>query len=604
MHATKTLATAVRRCKCLGRSRQWPQIQNTSCLADDAVNLTVIRAFHSRNPLISWRCDKIHLIRGFSSSSGVEADPDDNGDEYDDPHISVTSSTHGESDSDKPSEPRWNMTYRAKVDEAIFGVKHDLSKMEHKKVSEDSHSKKGKGKGAVRVKTDEAMFGVKHDLPKTEHEKVSEDQHSKKRKGKGGLPVKQEVSEIERKKVLEVPHSKKGKGKRGLRVESPKPKAKKKIAPVEVLEEEEDDDDEEEEVEEEEDDDDMGSEMPPTDSSIDDWFPGLSTEEKERRASELAKALLEASLQQPDDELDDEEEEEVREEDQKSLAVGIVGAPNAGKSTLTNYLVGTKVAAVSRKTNTTIHEILGVMTNGDTQILFFDTPGIMRSSSGRFYSADVTQRTESAWRSLFLYDVLLVMIDAHRHLAKPDPRVISLVKKLGETVQPKQKRILCMNKVDLIEDKRDLLKVASEFGHLPGYDEFYMISGMRGSGVKNLVKYLMDQAVKRPWDEDPMLLDEEYLKSLSLEVVREKMLDCIHQEIPYTVDQRLIDWAPMRDGSLRIEQHLMVIKLGHRKILVGKNGSKIRQIGMAANEELRKLLKRTVHLIIQVRVKK
>lgn len=196
------------------------------------------------------------------------------------------------------------------------------------------------------------------------------------------------------------------------------------------------------------------------------------------------------------------------------------------------------------------------------------------------------------------------MIDAHRHLAKPDPRVISLVKKLGETVQPKQKRILCMNKVDLIEDKRDLLKVASEFGHLPGYDEFYMISGMRGSGVKNLVKYLMDQAVKRPWDEDPMLMDEEYLKSLSLEVVREKMLDCIHQEIPYTVDQRLIDWEPMRDGSLRIEQHLIVIKLGHRKILVGKNGSKIRQIGMAANEELRKLLKRTVHLIIQVRVKK
>jgi len=82
------------------------------------------------------------------------------------------------------------------------------------------------------------------------------------------------------------------------------------------------------------------------------------------------------------------------------------------------------------------------------------------------------------------------------------------------------------------------------------------------------------------------------------------MLDCIHQEIPYVVDQRLIDWKPMRDGSVRIEQHFIVTKLGHRKILVGKNGSKIRQIGMAANEELRKLLKRTVHLIIQVRVKK
>lgn len=511
--------------------------------------------------MISWRYYKIHLICGFSSSSGVEADPADNADEYDDPHSSVTSSIHGESDSDKPSEPRWNMAYRAKVDEAIFGVKHDLSKMEHKKVSEDSHSKK--------------------------------------HKGKGDLGVKQDMSETERKKVSEIPHYKKGKSKRGLQVESPKPKAKKKIAPVEALEEEE----EEDEEEDEDDDDDMDSAMPPTDSSIDDWFSGLSTEEKERRASELAKVLLEASLQRPDDELD-EEEEEVREEDQKSLAVGIVGAPNAGKSTLTNFMVGTKVSAVSRKTNTTIHEILGVITKGDTQILFFDTPGVMRSSSGRFYSADVTQRTESAWGSLFLYDVLIVMIDAHRHLIKPDPRVISLVKDLGETVKPKQKRILCMNKVDLIEVKKDLLKVASEFGHLPGYDKFYMISGMRGSGVKDLVKYLMDQAVKRPWGEDPMLMDEEYLKSLSLEVVREKMLDCIHQEIPYTVDQRLIDWKPMRDGSLRIEQHFIVFKLGHRKILVGKNGSKIRQIGMAANEELRKLLKRTVHLIIQVRVKK
>lgn len=554
MHSTKTLATAIRRCKYLARRRQLPQIQNAPCPAEDPVNLTVNRVSHCRNSLISRGYDKIHLVRGFSSSSGVEADPDDNGDEYD-PHSSVTSSIHGESDSDRPSEPRWNMAYRAKVDEAIFGVKEDLSKMEHQKVSEDRHSKKGKGKGGLRVK---------HDL-----------------------------SEAERKKVSEVTHSKKGKGRGVLRAEFPMPKAKEKPVTVEtVLEEEEDDDDA------------MDSELSPTDNSVDNWFQELSAEEKEMRASEIARALLEASLQRPDDEFDEEEEGEVREEDQKSLAVGIIGAPNAGKSTLTNYMVGSKVAAVSRKTNTTTHEILGAMTKGDTQILFFDTPGVMVSSSGRPYSADVTQRSESAWRSLFLYDVLLVIIDAHRHLVKPDPRVISLVKKLGENVHPKQKRVLCMNKVDLVQVKKDLLKVALEFGQLPGYDKFYMISGQRGSGVKDLVKYLMDQAVKRPWDEDPMSMDDEFLKNLSLEVVREKMLDCVHQEIPYAVDQRLIDWKPMRDGSLRIEQHLFVAKLGHRKIVVGKNGSKIRQIGMAANEELRKLLKRTVHLIIQVRVKK
>lgn len=316
----------------------------------------------------------------------------------------------------------------------------------------------------------------------------------------------------------------------------------------------------------------------------------------------MALALLDAALEPPDED-EDEDAGEVREEDQMSLSVGIVGAPNAGKSLLTNTMVGTKVAAVSRKTNTTTHEILGVLTKGNTQICFFDTPGLMLGHHGLPYR-DVTVRVESAWSSINLYDLLIVMFDVNRHLNMPDSRVIKLVKRLGTEVNPNQRRILCMNKVDLVEDKKDLLKVAKEFEHLPGYERYFMVSGLKGKGVKDLVQYLMDQAVRRPWDEEPTVMTEEVMKTISLEVVREKMLHHIHQEIPYVIEHRLMGWKELKDGSLRVEQHFITPKQSQRQILVGKNGSKIGRIGIEANEELRSIFKRDVHLILQVRVSK
>ncbi|XP_060193366.1 GTP-binding protein ERG [Lycium barbarum] len=329
----------------------------------------------------------------------------------------------------------------------------------------------------------------------------------------------------------------------------------------------------------------------------------IKEEEKRRRAAILARTLLEAALDRPDEEgEEDKEDMVVKEEDQMSLSVGIIGAPNAGKSSLTNYMVGTKVSAVSRKTNTTTHEVLGVMTKGKTQICFFDTPGLMLKKSG-FPHKDVKARIESAWRSIDLYDVLIVIFDAHRHLTKPDSRVVRLIERMGSEANPKQKRLLCINKVDLIEKKKDLLKVAEEFKDLPGYERCFTISGLKGAGVKDLTKYLTEQALKRPWDEDPLIMSEEVMKNISMEVVREKLLHYIHQEIPYGIDHRLMDWKELHDGSLRIEQHLITHKISQRKILVGKKGSKIGTIGIEANEELRTIFKRTVHLVLMVRVK-
>ncbi|RDX97283.1 GTP-binding protein ERG, partial [Mucuna pruriens] len=329
----------------------------------------------------------------------------------------------------------------------------------------------------------------------------------------------------------------------------------------------------------------------------------LREEEDERRRRLLAKALLEAAM-------DNEEEEDegkgagvVNEEEQKSLSVGIIGAPNAGKSALTNYMVGTKVAAVSRKTNTTTHEVVGVLTKGDTQIVR------LMLNCGGFPYRDVKARVESAWSSVNLYEVLIVIFDVQRHITRPDSRVIKLIKRMGAQSIPNQKRILCMNKIDLVEKKKDLLKVAEEFKDLPGFERHFMISGLKGVGVKDLTQYLMEQAwifllllstrFQRPWEEDPFTMSEEVMKMIALEVVRERLLDHVHQEIPYDIEHRLIDWKELRDGSLRIEQHFITNKLSQRKILVGKNGSKIGRIGIEANEELRSIFKKQVHLILQ-----
>ncbi|KAK6933475.1 GTP binding domain, partial [Dillenia turbinata] len=261
-------------------------------------------------------------------------------------------------------------------------------------------------------------------------------------------------------------------------------------------------------------------------------------DDEDERRRVLARALLAAALENPDDEEENEGDMVVKEEDQISLSVAIIGAPNAGKSALTNFMVvGTKVSAVSRKTNTTIHEVLGVMTKGKTQIVclviypdpwklayfivFFYMPGLMLKNNGYPHSS-MRVRVQGAWSSVDLYDVLLVLFDVHRHLKR-----------------------------------------------------YFMISGLKGSGVKDLTQYLMEKAVKRPWDEDPFVMSEDVMKTISLEVVREKLLEYVHEEIPYCIEHRLIDWKELRDGSLRIEQHFITHKQSQRKILVGKKGSKI-----------------------------
>lgn len=327
-------------------------------------------------------------------------------------------------------------------------------------------------------------------------------------------------------------------------------------------------------------------------------FDKLPEKEQEKARRKMMDQLISAALGGREGE---EESGPVPEDEQRSLRVGIIGAVNAGKSTLTNLMVGTKVAAVSRKRNTTLSEILGIVTIGKTQILLYDTPGLVLDILGSPSKTDTRRRSESAWQLFSHCEVLLVLVDAYRQINKPDKRVLRLVESLGSDENSHLKKCLVLNKVDIVESKKQLLPLAQEFGKLPGYENIFMVSALTGSGVRDIADYLSDQAVLRPWEEEPDPLNEETIRTLSMEVVREHLLDRVHEEIPYELDHQLVDWQELEDGSLRVEQHFYLPKKGQCRVVVGKGGSKIREIGMKACEELRRLLDRKVHLFLEVK---
>ncbi|KAG0621757.1 hypothetical protein M758_3G045700 [Ceratodon purpureus] len=327
-------------------------------------------------------------------------------------------------------------------------------------------------------------------------------------------------------------------------------------------------------------------------------------EARDAMAQAQAMALLSAALDEAEEGVGGEGSEAlvVREEDQKSLRVGVVGSPNAGKSTLTNHLVGSKVSAVSRKTNTTHKEHMGILTKGDSQLIFFDTPGLTVDIRGHPLRTDNRNRVRSAWQTAELCEALIVLVDAHRQIERPDKRVARLVEKLGNEETVSQKKILCFNKVDLVHPKRLLLPLAEEYGSYPAFDSTFMISALSGDGVDALQDYLLDLAVPRPWEEEPEARPQRLARATALEIVRQHIFDCLHKELPYRIEQRHLSWRVLKDGSIRIHHLLLVEKEGHRKILIGKNGDVIRRIGTVARMELQKVLNNTVHLVLDVKV--
>ena len=285
--------------------------------------------------------------------------------------------------------------------------------------------------------------------------------------------------------------------------------------------------------------------------------------------------------------------------------VAVIGAPNAGKSTLVNRLVGSKVSIVSRKVQTTRFSVRGVALEGDAQIVLVDTPGIF-APRRRLDRAMV----RAAWSGAEDADVVVHIVDAEceDHVLSDLARgADALAVKDAETVAARLKTagrraILALNKVDCVKKER-LLAVTDRLYDEAVYDEVFMISAARGSGVADLKKRLAAKMPDGPWlyPEDPSA--DIPMRLLAAEVTREKIYERVHEELPYSTAVETTGYEERTNGSVKIDQTIFVEREGQRGILIGKQGATLKWIGKAAREELTDLLGRPTHLFLHVKVK-
>ncbi|AVX04812.1 GTPase Era [Maritalea myrionectae] len=271
--------------------------------------------------------------------------------------------------------------------------------------------------------------------------------------------------------------------------------------------------------------------------------------------------------------------------------VALVGAPNAGKSTLLNALVGTKVSIVTHKAQTTRAQVRGVVTLDQSQMIFVDTPGIFKPKR-RLDRAMV----HSAWSGAADADVLALIVDCKRGLTD---EIEALIEGLSDY---KQSKVLILNKIDQVE-RTTLLALAQELNEKLNFEQTFMVSALKGDGVKDFVDYCAQAVPVEPWH-----FPEDHLTDLTLaltasEVTREKLFLRIHEEIPYAATVETEQFKTQKDGSYRIQQVIYVARDGHKKIVLGKNGQTIKKIGEESRKELSEIFETKVHLFLFVKVR-
>jgi GTP-binding protein Era len=271
--------------------------------------------------------------------------------------------------------------------------------------------------------------------------------------------------------------------------------------------------------------------------------------------------------------------------------VALVGAPNAGKSTLLNALVGTKVSIVSRKAQTTRALVRGIALKEQSQLIFVDTPGIF-SPRRRLDRAMVT----TAWGGAGDADAVCLLVDARRGLT---PEVEMIIGRLGDL---KQRKILILNKVDLVE-KPKLLDLTVQLGAKADFSETFMVSALKGEGVDVLLGKLADMMPPGPWLYPEDQVSDAPLRALAAEITREKILERLHDELPYDITVETDDWKELPDGSARIEQTIFVARDSQKKIVIGEGGQMLKSIGSAARREITEAADCKTHLFLFVKVR-
>jgi GTP-binding protein Era len=271
--------------------------------------------------------------------------------------------------------------------------------------------------------------------------------------------------------------------------------------------------------------------------------------------------------------------------------VALLGAPNAGKSTLTNNFIGSKVSIVSPKAQTTRTTVKGIGIWNNTQIIFLDTPGIFKPKR-RLDRAMVA----SAWTGVGDADIVTLVVDAKRGF---DEETKAIIEKLKEN---KTKAILVLNKTDIVK-KENLLELTLQLNNAYKFEETFMISALTGKGVEDFYDYLSNNLPLSPWYYPEDQMSDMPLKLLAAEIVREKLFLYLRQEVPYalTVEPEL--WDRREDGSVRAEMTIYVERDSQKQIVLGQRGSMIKKIGQTARKELEDLLEDRIHLFLFVKVR-
>jgi GTPase len=271
--------------------------------------------------------------------------------------------------------------------------------------------------------------------------------------------------------------------------------------------------------------------------------------------------------------------------------VALIGAPNSGKSTLTNALVGAKVSIVTHKAQTTRGPVRGIAPIGESQLILVDTPGIFQPKR-RLDRA----MAQAAWERAGDADLVAVVIDAARGLDREREPLLS---HLGGINRP---CIAILNKIDLVP-KTELLHLAAELSGLGLFDRVFMISALSGDGVPELKTYLGETVPQGPWLFPTDQLTDQSLRQAAAEITREKLFLRLHQELPYTLTVETTDWKQLADESIRIEQTIYVERESQRKIVLGAKGRTIKEIGSAARAEIGAMAEVPVHLFLFVKVR-
>jgi GTP-binding protein Era len=269
----------------------------------------------------------------------------------------------------------------------------------------------------------------------------------------------------------------------------------------------------------------------------------------------------------------------------------IIGAPNAGKSTLVNQLTGSKVSIVSHKVQTTRARIRAIAMEGNAQIVLVDTPGIFKPKR----TLDRAM-VSNAWGGAGDADAVVLLVDGRPGLTEEAKEIIA---HLSHT---KTKAVLVINKIDLMSRER-LMEVAAEFNAAYPFEQTFMVSALNGSGTQDLLKYLASKMPESPWLYPADQVADVQLRFMAAEMTREVIYERLHEELPYSSTVETETWEEMKDGSVKIGQIIFVQRDSQKAIVLGKGGQTIKLLGQMARKEMEAQFGRKVHLFLFVKVR-